>query len=43
MKALASKEAKTKGWTLSPRDDVLGKWYRRGRPEEMNGDEGEAR
>jgi putative methyltransferase len=40
MKALASKEAKAKGWTLAPRSQVLPKWHRRGRPSEMGDKEG---
>lgn len=40
MKALASKEAKARGWTLAPRSEVLPAWERRGRPSEMGDNKG---
>lgn len=40
MKALSSPTAKQYGWTLAPRSEVLQTWERRGRPEEMENDEG---
>lgn len=42
MKALGSKEAKARGWTLAPRSEVLPAWERRGRPEEMGDNKGKA-
>lgn len=41
MKALASPTAKSHGWALAPREEVLPAWHRRGRPEETNGEQGE--
>ncbi|WWC63282.1 uncharacterized protein I303_105882 [Kwoniella dejecticola CBS 10117] len=37
--ALQSKIAKDKGWKLAPREQVIPSWERRGRPEEIGGDE----
>ncbi|WWC71579.1 uncharacterized protein I206_105537 [Kwoniella pini CBS 10737] len=37
--ALQSKIAKDKGWKLAPREQVIPTWERRGRPEELGGDE----
>lgn len=42
MAALQSNTAKENGWCLATRESVLPKWERRGRPEEMQGDEGES-
>ncbi|OXB36785.1 nuclear protein [Cryptococcus neoformans] len=39
MAALQSNTAKENGWCLATRESVLPKWERRGRPEEMQGDE----
>jgi putative methyltransferase len=43
MKALNSPTAKTYGWSLAPRRQVLPQWERRGRPEEMVGKKGKCR
>lgn len=43
MAALRSNIAKENGWGLAGRESVLPKWERRGRPEEMEGHEGELR
>lgn len=43
MKALAAPTAKTHGWSLAPRSEVLPSWERRGRAEEMEGDAGECK
>ncbi|WWD19053.1 hypothetical protein CI109_103511 [Kwoniella shandongensis] len=39
MSALKSSIAKERGWGLAPKTSVLPGWERRGRPEEMGGDE----
>ncbi|KAK8854799.1 hypothetical protein IAR55_003538 [Kwoniella newhampshirensis] len=39
MSALKSPVAKERGWGLAPRNSVLSSWERRGRPEELGGDE----
>ncbi|WVO13447.1 hypothetical protein L204_101063 [Cryptococcus depauperatus] len=39
MLALQTSIAKQRGWTLAKRESVLPTWERRGRPEEMGGDE----
>ncbi|WVQ81871.1 hypothetical protein IAT38_003998 [Cryptococcus sp. DSM 104549] len=39
MAALQSPVAKARGWGLAPRESVIPTWERRGRPEEMEGDE----
>ncbi|OCF37937.1 nuclear protein [Kwoniella heveanensis BCC8398] len=39
LSALKSGIAKERGWALAPRDSVIPSWERRGRPEEMGGDD----
>ncbi|WVF72809.1 hypothetical protein IAT40_007627 [Kwoniella sp. CBS 6097] len=39
LSALKSGIAKQRGWALAPRENVIPTWQRRGRPEEMAGDE----
>ncbi|ORY35522.1 S-adenosyl-L-methionine-dependent methyltransferase [Naematelia encephala] len=42
MAALSSPSARERGWKLAPRAEVLPAWERRGRPDEMDGVEGQS-